>query len=261
MEPDWPPTLADGDFHGTLLAGAEGADDVRPSVQLVRGILYTVTGAALELRFSTTDPQGPQDLDAFLVGLEGYDGHYEVAIADPTGTTALSLLNDPDAELADGDVLVLNVAARDLAGHVSTPETHTLTVVEVMTGDVQVALSWDLSEDLEIYVVEPSGEEIYFGHSSSATGGLLDLDSNPGCGIDGINHESISWAPGQAPRGEYEVRVNYWSNCGTTETVNYTVTVRHSGVVETFTGSFEPGEAVGGGSGAGVVVATFEHAL
>ena len=48
------------------------------------------------------------------------------------------------------------------------------------SGDVQVSVSWDAPSDVDLHVVEPSGEDIYYGHPASATGGQLDVDSNAG---------------------------------------------------------------------------------
>ena len=66
------------------------------------------------------------------------------------------------------------------------------------SGDVQISVSWDAPSDVDLHVVEPSGEELYYGHSTSATGGQLDVDSNPDCAIDGRQIENIRW-PGRAP--------------------------------------------------------------
>jgi uncharacterized protein YfaP (DUF2135 family) len=46
-----------------------------------------------------------------------------------------------------------------------------VTLTPVGTGDVQVTVTWDADSDLDLHVVEPSGEEIFYGHPVSATGG------------------------------------------------------------------------------------------
>lgn len=98
---------------------------------------------------------------------------------------------------------------------------HAFSVVEVGTGDLQINLSWDTDADVDLHVVEPSGETIYWANRNSRTGGLLDLDSNAGCRIDGVRNENITWARG-APRGSFTVFVNYFSSCGVPNT-NYIV--------------------------------------
>jgi hypothetical protein len=125
------------------------------------------------------------------------------------------------------------------------------------SGDVQVTVVWDAPSDVDLHVVEPSGEEIFYGHSGSATGGQLDVDSNAGCTIDGRQVENVRW-PGRAPGGSYTVRVDYWDACDVAQT-NYHVTVRNGTAITTFTGSFT-GEGDHGGEGSGVTITTFVHA-
>lgn len=101
---------------------------------------------------------------------------------------------------------------------------------------VQVTLTWNALVDLDLHVVEPDGEEIYYGHPVSATGGALDRDSNPSCLLDGTNTEDIIWTT-NAPAGVYNVFVDFYADCSLGG-VNYTVTSRSSGQAQTNTGSF-----------------------
>ena len=125
------------------------------------------------------------------------------------------------------------------------------------SGDVQVSVSWDAPSDVDLHVVEPSGEELYDANSASATGGQLDVDSNAGCAIDGRQIENVRW-PGRAPGGSYTVRIDYWNSCGVGRT-NYLVTLRNGLSVQTFT-SFFTGPGDRGGEGSGVTIGTFVHA-
>lgn len=131
-------------------------------------------------------------------------------------------------------------------------------VLAVLSGDVQVSVAWDADTDVDLHVVEPSGEEIYYGATQSATGGVLDLDSNAGCSIDGVRNENITWPNVTPPSGTYTVRVDYWSACGQSQT-NYVVTFLVRGKSpQTFTGTFTgPGD--GGGAGSGVTIGTFTY--
>jgi hypothetical protein len=126
-----------------------------------------------------------------------------------------------------------------------------------VSGDLQVSVSWDAPSDVDLHVVEPSGEELYYGNQNSATGGQLDVDSNAACNIDGRQIENIRW-PGIAPAGTYIVRVDYWGSCGVART-NFLVTVRQGSSTRTFPGSFT-GEGDTGGAGSGVTITTFVQA-
>jgi hypothetical protein len=130
-------------------------------------------------------------------------------------------------------------------------------VTEVGTGDVQVTLSWNADSDTDLHVVAPGNDEIYYARRESPSGGQLDLDSNAGCQIDGVRNENITWPLGRAPRGQYIVRVDYWSSCNVGRT-DYTVRVNNSGSVQVVSGSFTGG-GDRGGAGSGETVATFER--
>jgi hypothetical protein len=49
----------------------------------------------------------------------------------------------------------------------------------VGTGAVQVNVTWDLDVDVDLHVLDPRGEEIYYDHRRSASGGVL--RPGPGC--------------------------------------------------------------------------------
>jgi hypothetical protein len=109
-------------------------------------------------------------------------------------------------------------------------------------------------------VVTPGGEEIYYGNRTDSTGGTLDIDSNAGCSIDNIDNEHVTWPASTTPvAGQYIVRVDYFQNCGGTAAVPFTIEVNNCGNVTDFSGSFNPGDADGGGAGAGLTVTTFDY--
>jgi hypothetical protein len=139
----------------------------------------------------------------------------------------------------------------------SAPSNEVLVFAVAVAGDVQVSVSWDAPSDVDLHVVEPSGQEIFYGNPTSSTGGQLDVDSNAACSIDGRQIENIRWS-GRAPAGQYIVRVDYWDSCDVGRT-NYLVTVRQGASTRTFPGLFT-GEGDHGGAGSGVTITTFVQA-
>ena len=117
-----------------------------------------------------------------------------------------------------------------------------------------MSVSWTGASDVDLHVIDPSGEEVYFGNLHSASGGTLDLDSNAACNIDNKNNENIVWPVGGAPSGEYTVIVDYWSDCGVARS-DYVVTVQVEGQeAQVFSGSF-----VGPAGMPSVEIATFTY--
>jgi hypothetical protein len=195
------------------------------------------------------------DFVTVYVSIDGVEGYYSVTVP---ATTLLALVLVFAAEVPQNAFdLLYQVASSD--GAVGTPDDVPTDVVEVGTGEVQVSVSWDTPTDVDLHVVDPSDEEIYYGNALSASGGELDLDSNAACAIDGTNNENITWND-TAPSGQYIVRVDYWSACSVTTATSYTVTVRIEGrAPQTFTGTFQAADADAGGLGAGRQITTFTH--
>lgn len=106
------------------------------------------------------------------------------------------------------------------------------------TGDVQVTLRWSNLNDLDLHVIDPAGEEIYFQRRTSASGGRLDVDSNAGC-VNNMTErpvENIFWGAGQAPRGQYQVSVRYFQQCIETAPTPFEVRLLVDGQSQLFTG-------------------------
>jgi uncharacterized protein YfaP (DUF2135 family) len=83
---------------------------------------------------------------------------------------------------------------------------------DVPSVDMQVVLSWDTDgTDVDLHVVDPSGEECYYGHRLTKIGGKLDVDDT-----DGFGPEVFTLA--NAASGKYQVRVKYYSSHGHPQT-------------------------------------------
>jgi hypothetical protein len=98
-----------------------------------------------------------------------------------------------------------------------------------------LSLSWDSSVDLDLVVQTPSGAFVGARSTatttgdagatppSSASGAVIDRESNSGCVIDGIDREDVVWES-TPPTGTYQVWVDLFSACGQAA-VHFTVSL------------------------------------
>jgi len=105
------------------------------------------------------------------------------------------------------------------------------------SGDVQVSLMWNNVNDLDLHCVDPRGEEIYFQHRRSASGGLLDIDMNAAPPLRAQPVENIYWPERGAPPGTYVVYVNHYRNWGGRDPTPFTVRVWVKGQSSYYSGA------------------------
>ena len=168
------------------------------------------------------------------------EGYFLIRL--PAETTSTSLVINYSPVQLDGEQGSINVQAENAGGEVSAPATQSVTALVVGTGELQVSVSWDSPTDVDLHLFEPDGTEIFFFNTTSDSGGMLDLDSNPACFIDGVNNENITYEGVTPPSGEYTVAVTYFSACGITAPTNFVVTVRLGDMVETIQETLLPSD-------------------
>jgi hypothetical protein len=206
---------------------------------------------------SVPNTTGISPLSSHIGPSAAASGYWRLDLAAPTTDTFIIVSL---SRTLPGSTFTLGYAVGTASGAVGTTATSSQTVnTTASTGDIQVALSWNTQTDVDLHVVDPRGEEVYWANPTSASGGRLDLDSNAGCSIDNKNNENIRW-PAPAPVGTYTVRVDYWSNCNVTGTTTYSVVVNNGGSSTVFTGTFAPADADRGAAGAGRLITTFTRA-
>jgi Ca-activated chloride channel family protein len=112
------------------------------------------------------------------------------------------------------------------------------------SGDVRVSLLWNNFNDVDLHVIDPFGEEIFYGHKRSQSLGELDVDMNAGGRQSEKPVENIYWPLGKAPAGHYRVRVHLYANREHRDTP-FGVEVLNKGEVSTFEGLLKyTGQAV-----------------
>lgn len=200
-------------------------------VATVAGISTVVNGGSAKIAVSVN----PDAFQRVYIWTPSARGHYDVLL--PSGVNVEDLVLSVDRGVRAGNLRV-RYQVENGAGVVGPYVEQTLSVINVGTGDVQVSIAWIGASDVDLHVFDPAGEEIYFANKTAASGGTLDLDSNPACDIDGKNNENVVFPTGSAPTGNYRVVVHYYDDCGVAQS-DWVVTVqRRDQEPITFTGSF-----------------------
>ncbi len=226
--------------------------------------LMVIPGSPAGINIVASRGQGADgDVQGLLLQFVGYNGYFFLpAIVDSElGQIRVAGVDEallqfgidsptrPDGTpVPEGEEMnaMVRIASVDVNNRISAFVTRQLRVLPVGTGDVEVTVSMSEATDLDLYVVEPTGTIVYYGHTRSGTGGHLDLDANAGCsGNMGVNNEHIYWPRGRAPGGTYQVRVANYRSCIQGRQVDYRVTVRNCGETAVFSGNFV-GDGAGG---------------
>lgn len=82
-------------------------------------------------------------------------------------------------------------------------------------GDLKITLLWDFDGDIDLHVIEPNGNEIFWDNKvDGSTGGTLDVDNREG---GNGSAENIYWE--QPPKGQYKVFLHYFDKSSLTGVV------------------------------------------
>ena len=224
--------------------------DGGPAVDVAGNPVVTAGGSF----FLDVDTGSAADKLLLSIGGEPF-GYYEVDLESAASPHRLTGQLPFDLDPAVGP-FCLQVTAVDGAGAAGQPACQKLHIAPVGGGEVQITVSWDTDADLDLHVLDPNGDEVYFGQEKVDSGGVLDLDSF--CGPQAfIRNEHVGWSQASAPPGRYEVRVNHWESCEAVRT-NYIVNIYNHGRTTSFSGTFTGRGTEDGGRGSGRLITVFE---
>lgn len=169
-----------------------------------------------------------------VVGVQGQTGYYIIPVEDNGGNGTSEAIFDLllllGQQAADSFTLVFSPS--DGQGNFGPYEILQVTRQQGGTGLLQISLSWNQPNDVDLYLIQPDGQQIFYGNTISSNGGELDVDSNAACSIDGINNENIYYENAAAvtvQNGEYEVLIDLYSNCGVVDNTSYNVVAYYDG--------------------------------
>jgi uncharacterized protein YfaP (DUF2135 family) len=98
----------------------------------------------------------------------------------------------------------VQVIVEDGQGQVATDEV--VVYSRVPEKDIKIVLTWDTNgTDVDLHVIDPSGEECSYNNKETKTGGHLDQDVTEGYGPE-------TFTLSNAIQGTYEIRAHYYSD-------------------------------------------------
>lgn len=235
--------VRDGEFSGKALPASNTS---AVEVLSVTGGSTVLAGGSNIIRVMAND-----EAREVIVGVKGKSGYFTLPMTqvpprggDAVREAAIRILISQELR----ESFTLAIAVGDGNGNFGTYEFLEVNLMTAGTGKLQISIQWDKLNDVDLHMVEPNGERIYYGNPRSANGGELDVDSNPACYIDNINNENITYAhPDEDPtvvveNGEYHVMLDLYSNCGITGNTSYTVVARYNGLLIEPTSGTNPSE-------------------
>ncbi|MDR1198736.1 MAG: hypothetical protein LBK94_06945 [Prevotellaceae bacterium] len=186
-------------------------------------------------------------IQEIYVSVEGVNEYYRVVASTETQFVILFSQNLNRS-------FTIQMSALLIDGSQTQLYTAQLQFIKVGTGALQVSLSFDNDKDVDLFVVEPNGNVIYYSNPGgkiwdeearkyvSIWG--LDLDSNALCNIDGVNNENIYYPTEYIQSGTYEVWVNMFINCDPSIPTNWVIAATKHGSLVSVTDGQNPAGGV-----------------
>lgn len=110
---------------------------------------------------------------------------------------------------------------------------------EPTSGDVQILLSWDNYNDLDLIVTDPNGESVWFKNPRVSSGGKLEIDMNVEYPDSNTPIENIYWPSNSAPQGTYYVYLSYFKEHIDIPENQYHIKVIHGEKTDIYSGTIK----------------------
>lgn len=230
-------TDASGTVSAVLVEGPAPAEAGGPAAS-VGGVSVMINGGSSQQHVTAGGA-----FTRVIVSVDGLNNYYELTL--PAGVSAQGLLLSANPA-AFATNLTFAYAVADGQG-VGPYARQSMRFLQVGTGDIQVSVAWDDTADVDLHVVDPNGDHIFFNNRTVSSGGTLDLDANAACNRTSppgggepthVSNENVVWPFGSAIPGTYVVYLHYWSACGLPQT-NWVATLQRTGAQpQIFTGDF-----------------------
>lgn len=193
---------------GTVATATPGTQtngtDANFTLTLVPSTNAVTNGGTASIQLSAPSP-----FSQVQIGANGLEGYYLITL--PAPTTSVTVHPTVDQDYIQPSI-TFQFSVGDGVTHGPIAE-QPFAVIVVGTGDIQVSLTFSQQDDVDLAVVDPNLDVVYFANRTVPSGGTLDLDANPVCGAPHGNSENITWPTGTAIAGTYDVYVTLYQSC------------------------------------------------
>ena len=110
------------------------------------------------------------------------------------------------------------------------------------SGDVEITLTWNNKNDLDLHCIDPNGEHLYYAHKRALQSkGELDIDKNAGPPYSPLPAEHVYWPRRDAPDGAYKVYVDEFQRHGDPDPTPFEITTKEYGRIKKYQGTIQMG--------------------
>ena len=191
-----------------------------------------VAGGSSSITFTSSEM-----LNELYLQIAGEGGYYVLELSEDNIVSwdeyyVYSVPLQFSQQLENGE-LGFTVSGSTREDAVSASTTGSVQIIKAGTGALQITLSWDKYDDLDLHVYTPSENELYYGYrlvpaTEKVGKAELDIDSNPGCSIDRRNTENV-YFESPLEDGVYSISVCLFSKCSQGAGARYNVSANSKG--------------------------------
>jgi len=209
-------------LQNSRLGFAASTEEGVPSgnADVIKGV--QINGSALTGGSTSITVTSSEELEELYLQIGDEAGYYRWILEDEDLISSSSdgyvyfVVLEFNRNLGDeGELIPFVVSGKMKNGKITVEKEKELEVKKAISGKMQISVSWDMLDDVDLYVYRPSSREpLYFGNKRSEDGkDSLDIDSNLNCEIDDpvINSENIYFE--NLEDGDYKVEVHLFRKC------------------------------------------------
>jgi uncharacterized protein YfaP (DUF2135 family) len=157
----------------------------------------------------------------------------ESIISQPTDSTSQTELRQIEESINEHQEILNNAATQSatIKQEQELIEAISNSNLEGNSGKLRIHLEWKTTDDLDLHLKTPDGQEIFYSQKEVTCNGLrgyLDIDANAGSTYRTDPQENIYWEEGM-PEGDYIVSVVLYTYRSSSQSIPFAVTVFYEG--------------------------------